>query len=66
MRHTGFLGMVHNGSWFITSSMGENKAASRGYVIVAICSPVGLFVNSVTPKLIDGFSSNFHKLFTYA
>ena len=46
------------------------SALCRGYVIdgvkPSISLLVSLFVNSITQKHIDGFSSNFHTLFTYA
>ena len=52
--------MIHMSNYVTTSAL------SRDYVIIGICPSVCLFVyllvNSVSQKLIDGFSSNFHRL----
>ena len=59
-----FVSVLESDNQIITS------AFCGGYVIIGIhpsvCSSVCLSVNSIIQKLIDGFSSNFHPLSTYA
>ena len=47
-----------------------SSALCGGYVIIGVCPSVSLlvflFVNSITQNPIDGFSSNFQTLCTYA